>query len=73
MAAPSAAAYRWHPSVDRLVVSAMEHVDRRHGSIGILMTGMGNDGARSMARLRAARRAHHRGGEGDRGRVGHAR
>lgn len=49
--APSAARFRWHPSVDRLVESAMDAVasDRL---IGILMTGMGNDGATAMTELR---------------------
>lgn len=54
-AAPSAGKFRWHPSVDRLVQSAMDlfSADRL---IGVLMTGMGNDGAISMAEL------HRRGG-----------
>jgi two-component system chemotaxis response regulator CheB len=51
MAAPSLPEYRWHPSVDRLVDSAMQHF--APGSlIGVLMTGMGSDGAETMARLR---------------------
>lgn len=54
-AAPSSAEFRWHPSVDRLVESAMGVV-RADRLIGVLMTGMGNDGARTMAELR------HRGG-----------
>jgi len=44
--------YPWHPSADRLVRSAMEHVSPRQ-TIGILMTGMGNDGADAMTRLHA--------------------
>lgn len=44
--------YPWHPSTDRLVVSAMEHVAAAQ-IVGILMTGMGNDGAQAMARLHA--------------------
>jgi two-component system chemotaxis response regulator CheB len=44
--------YPWHPSADRLVRSAMEHVAASQ-LVGILMTGMGNDGAAAMARLRA--------------------
>jgi two-component system chemotaxis response regulator CheB len=52
MAAPASAEYRWHPSVDRLVQSAMAHVDPAH-LIGVLMTGMGNDGATTMTALRA--------------------
>jgi two-component system chemotaxis response regulator CheB len=49
--APSKAEYRWHPSVDRLVSTAMDHVAAER-LIGILMTGMGNDGAASMTELR---------------------
>jgi two-component system, chemotaxis family, protein-glutamate methylesterase/glutaminase len=52
-AAPSSADYRWHPSVDRLVLTAMEHLAPRR-LIGVLMTGMGNDGAAAMTRLSAA-------------------
>lgn len=50
-AAPVAVTFRWHPSVDRLVRSAMDvlSADRL---IGVLMTGMGNDGAASMTELR---------------------
>jgi two-component system chemotaxis response regulator CheB len=44
--------YPWHPSTDRLVKSAMDHVSPTQ-LIGILMTGMGNDGAATMAALRA--------------------
>ncbi len=43
--------YPWHPSTDRLVKSAMDHVSPTQ-LIGILMTGMGNDGAAAMATLR---------------------
>lgn len=50
-AAPSSAQFRWHPSVDRLVESAMDTV-KADRLIGVLMTGMGNDGARTMAELR---------------------
>ena len=42
----------WHPSADRLVESAIAHVPP-HLLIGVLMTGMGDDGAGSMTRLRA--------------------
>ena len=42
--------YPWHPSTDRLVRSAMEHVPPGQ-LIGVLMTGMGNDGAKAMAEL----------------------
>jgi two-component system chemotaxis response regulator CheB len=42
--------YPWHPSVDRLVRSAMKHVAPSQ-LIGVLMTGMGNDGAEAMTSL----------------------
>jgi two-component system chemotaxis response regulator CheB len=44
--------YPWHPSADRLVKSAMDHVSPEQ-VIGILMTGMGNDGAAAMTALHA--------------------
>lgn len=50
--APSKSAYPWHPSTDRLVRSAMEHVPA-HQLVGVLMTGMGDDGASAMAQLHA--------------------
>lgn len=53
MAAPSDPEFRWHPSVDRLVLSAMKQVPA-NSLIGVLMTGMGNDGAAAMASLKSA-------------------
>ena len=53
MSAPAGADYPWHPSTDRLVRSALEHVAPGQ-LIGILMTGMGNDGAEAMVDLRNA-------------------
>ena len=50
MGAPAQRGYPWHPSTDRLVKSAMAHVAPRL-LIGVLMTGMGNDGAEAMATL----------------------
>lgn len=50
MAAPALAGYPWHPSVDRMVRSAMEHLPASQ-LIGVLMTGMGNDGAEAMTLL----------------------
>ena len=50
---PSSMEHRWHPSVDRLMRSAMDCLDAPE-LVGILMTGMGNDGAAAMAELRAA-------------------
>jgi two-component system chemotaxis response regulator CheB len=50
MPAPAKKDYPWHPSTDRLVRSALEVVPP--GSlVGVLMTGMGNDGALAMAHL----------------------
>jgi len=53
MAAPALAEHRWHPSVDRLVTTTMQHVPAAR-LIGVLMTGMGNDGAAAMTLLHAA-------------------
>jgi two-component system chemotaxis response regulator CheB len=50
MGAPSLAGYPWHPSTDRLVRTAMAHVAPRQ-LIGVLMTGMGDDGAAAMTLL----------------------
>ena len=44
--------YLWHPSVDRLVRTAIKHVNPTK-LVGVLITGMGNDGAEAMAELRA--------------------
>jgi two-component system, chemotaxis family, protein-glutamate methylesterase/glutaminase len=54
LAAPADAhaSYLWHPSTDRLVMSALEHMPPQR-LIGVLMTGMGNDGASSMSALHA--------------------
>ena len=50
LVAPAQPGYPWHPSTDRLVRSALDHVQAPQ-LIGILMTGMGNDGAAAMTRL----------------------
>jgi two-component system chemotaxis response regulator CheB len=50
MPAPASKDYPWHPSTDRLVRSALELVPPEQ-LIGVLMTGMGSDGASAMARL----------------------
>ncbi len=50
--AVSSPEFRWHPSVDRLVATAMQHFEA-HRLVGVLMTGMGNDGAAAMTRLKA--------------------
>jgi len=53
LAAPSSPEHRWHPSVDRLVETAMACMPAGRLT-GVLMTGMGDDGAASMTRLRHA-------------------
>jgi len=49
LSSPSNPVYRWHPSVDRLVDSAISALGAER-VIGVLMTGMGNDGAAAMRR-----------------------
>ena len=49
---PASTQYSWHPSVERLVTSALQHVDPSH-LLGVMLTGMGNDGAAAMAELHA--------------------
>jgi two-component system chemotaxis response regulator CheB len=51
MPVPAKAHYLWHPSVERMVTSALEHFGASQ-MIGVMMTGMGNDGAEAMKRLR---------------------
>ena len=51
MSAPASSEHRWHPSVDRLVASAMQHIGAKR-LVGMLMTGMGHDGAATMTELR---------------------
>jgi two-component system, chemotaxis family, protein-glutamate methylesterase/glutaminase len=51
MSVPAKASFLWHPSVERMVASALEHLDASH-LIGVMMTGMGDDGADAMKRLR---------------------
>jgi two-component system chemotaxis response regulator CheB len=49
---PASSEHRWHPSVDRLVASAMANCIDPRRLIGVLLTGMGDDGAAEMTRLR---------------------
>ena len=50
MPVPAKRDYPWHPSVDRMVSSALEHYAAAR-LFGVLMTGMGRDGADAMAEL----------------------
>jgi two-component system chemotaxis response regulator CheB len=52
LCAPPSPSSPWHPSVDRMVTSALTHLDPSR-LLGVLMTGMGRDGAEAMAGLRA--------------------
>ena len=52
-AVPSSAEWFWHPSVNHLVYSAMKHLPPAQ-LIGVLLTGMGNDGAEAMTALHKA-------------------
>jgi two-component system chemotaxis response regulator CheB len=52
-ARPETPGVLWHPSVEVMVDSAMQHLPP-HKLIGVMLTGMGNDGASAMARLHAA-------------------
>jgi two-component system chemotaxis response regulator CheB len=48
---PETPGHPWHPSVDVLVESAMRHLPPEQLT-GVLLTGMGNDGATAMAQLK---------------------
>ena len=50
MPAPAQHDYPWHPSVERLVSSALELYEPSR-LVGVLMTGMGRDGADAMTKL----------------------
>ena len=47
---PSSSTYRWHPSVDRLVSTARA-ATLSSRLVGVLLTGMGDDGAEQMTAL----------------------
>jgi two-component system chemotaxis response regulator CheB len=53
MPTPANPNYLWHPSVERMVDSAMECYDAGR-LLGVMLTGMGNDGAHAMCRLKTA-------------------
>ena len=50
MSVPVQKNYPWHPSVERMVTSALEHYDP-HCLIGVMLTGMGRDGTDAMTIL----------------------
>jgi two-component system, chemotaxis family, protein-glutamate methylesterase/glutaminase len=52
---PESAEHLWHPSVERLGRSALEHCQARH-LIAVMLTGMGDDGAAAFTQI------HHKGG-----------
>jgi two-component system chemotaxis response regulator CheB len=47
---PESPSVLWHPSVEILVNTAMDHLPASR-LVGVMLTGMGNDGAQAMARL----------------------
>ncbi len=51
LSAPASADYQWHPSVERLVTSALACFPAAN-LVGVLMTGMGSDGSDAMTRLK---------------------
>ena len=51
MPKPEDASYLWHPSVALLTASAMQHVEPQR-LLGVMLTGMGYDGAEQMAELK---------------------
>jgi two-component system, chemotaxis family, protein-glutamate methylesterase/glutaminase len=51
MSVPAQRDYPWHPSVERMVMSALEQYEATR-LVGVLMTGMGRDGADAMRELR---------------------
>jgi two-component system chemotaxis response regulator CheB len=48
---PESPSVLWHPSVELMVNSALQHLPAKR-LVGVMLTGMGNDGATAMARLR---------------------
>jgi two-component system chemotaxis response regulator CheB len=50
---PESPGVLWHPSVEVMVDTAMQHLPPQR-LVGVMLTGMGNDGAAAMARLKQA-------------------
>ena len=61
---------RHRPSVDVLFRSAAQYAGAN--AVGVIMTGMGDDGARGLLEMKQRRRVHHRAERGDLRRVRHA-
>jgi len=53
MSVPAQRDYPWHPSTERMVTTALAHYPPTQ-LVGVLMTGMGNDGAEAMTKMRKA-------------------
>lgn len=51
LARPEAPQYLWHPSVEALGRSILEHCDAQH-VIAVMLTGMGHDGADAFAEIK---------------------
>ncbi len=61
---------RHRPSVDVLFRSVARYAGKN--AVGVIMTGMGDDGAQGMAEMKGGRGPHHRPGRGHLGRLRHA-
>jgi two-component system chemotaxis response regulator CheB len=51
MVKPASAAHQWHPSVELLGRSALQHC-KPESIIGVMLTGMGNDGANAFTEIK---------------------
>ncbi len=47
---PAGQQYNWHPSVSRMLESIIQHVPTSR-TVGVMLTGMGNDGAKEMTQI----------------------
>ena len=61
---------RHRPSVDALFLSVAKHAGKN--ALGVIMTGMGDDGARGLFEMHRGGRAHRRAGRGELRRLRHA-
>ncbi len=51
LSVPASGKYLWHPSVEKMVESAMECLSSDQ-LVAVQLTGMGNDGSHAMARMK---------------------